>query len=72
MLKELNIWEIYSFLMDFEPDFEFTAKELAENVEEFSKKELNSALHQLAKQKAVLLCGKTYNQTCIYKLNPNF
>lgn len=69
--ERAHMWELYALLLDFAPDFKFTAKELAKHTE-FTKSELGKLLFRLSVNKALLLTGKTTSGASIYSLNPEF
>lgn len=65
------MWQLFAELMNFEPDFKFTAKELSNELD-YSKSELNKLLFRLYLNKALLICGKAPNGATLYSLNKAF
>jgi hypothetical protein len=69
--ERVAMWELFGLLMDFDPDFRFTAKDLRKEVD-YSKSELNKLLFRLYVNNALLICGKTSSGASLYRLNPAF
>lgn len=69
--EKAKMWELFAFLLDFDFEYKFTAKELAKQTQ-YTKSELNKLLFRLYLQKAVLIHAKTPNGATIYKINKDF
>ncbi|HEX7367313.1 MAG TPA: hypothetical protein VF273_09465 [Pelobium sp.] len=67
--ERAEMWELFAQLLDFSPDFRFTAKELAQQTH-YNKKQLNRLLYRLYKAEALTM-RKTENGA-IYSLNKAF
>lgn len=69
--EKTAIWELFADLIDFDFTFQFTAKELAKEIN-YKKSDLNKYLFRLYTNKALLLRGTAPNGASIYSLNPEF
>lgn len=68
--ERAQMWELFAELMDLEPNFKFTAKELSKQLN-YSKSELNKLLFRLYTNKALKMHQKTVNGT-LYSVNRAF
>lgn len=68
--ERVQMWELFAELLDFAPDFLFTAKDLAQATTH-NKKDLNKLLYRLHKENALKMHQKTANGT-FYSLNQAF
>ena len=69
--EKAEMWDIFAFLLDFDPDFTFTAKELSKQTR-YNKKQLNQHLYRLSLQNALKTHGNAPNGATIYSLNEAF
>jgi hypothetical protein len=65
------VWEVYGELLDFYPDQDFSAKQVAYEVG-FEVTVINKILHRLIHHKAVVCTGKDHWGVKTYRLNENF
>jgi len=65
------MWELFAELMDFAPDFLFTAKEIAKELD-YNKSYVSRMLFRLYINKALLMDSKTTNGARLYRLNAAF
>lgn len=68
--EKAQMWELFADLMDFDTDYQFTAKELSK-VLNYSKSDLNKLLFRLYTTKALKMHQKTPNGT-LYSINKAF
>lgn len=66
-----TIWELYGALIDEDFNAHFTAKEVAQKLQQ-PKRTINQALHRLVQEKALELYGKTHLGAKIYRLSLDF
>lgn len=68
--EKAQIWELFAELMDLDPDYKFTAKELSQELE-YSKSQLNKLLFRLYLNKALIMYNKGTGATR-YSVNKAF
>lgn len=68
--EKAQIWELFAELMDLDPDYKFTAKELSQELE-YSKSQLNKLLFRLYLNKALIMHNKGTGATR-YSVNKAF
>lgn len=68
--EQSAMWELFAVMMDLDPDYRFTAKELSEELD-YSKSELNKLLFRLYLNKALLMYQSKSGATR-YSLNKAF
>lgn len=69
--EKAQMWELFAQLMDLDPDYKFTAKELSQELDQYSKSELNKLLFRLYLNKALKMHGKGTEATR-YSINKAF
>lgn len=69
--ERVQMWELFADLMDFDPHYRFTAKELSQELD-YNKQELNKLLFRLYLNKALLMHPKAPNGATLYSLNKAF
>lgn len=68
--EKAQMWELFALLMELEPEYKFTAKELSQELD-YSKSELNKLLFRLHLNKALQMYNKG-NGATRYSINPDF
>ena len=69
--EQAQMWELFAEIMDIDPDFCFTARELAQTLKQ-PRQQVSYLLFCLSQQNAVKTQGKALNGATLYSVNPDF
>ena len=69
--EQAQMWELFAEIMDIDPEFCFTARELSQTLKQ-PRKQVSYLLYCLSHQNAVKIQGKALNGATFYSVNADF